>query len=151
MKNCKVTVVGKNGEQDTIVLGALPTDPESGELQKTLDKCVVKFDTIDDDVVEKSTGMITRIELEGVINDKNRAQVEKLARWAMDTNADTEYRQVNVEMVLEGSNDKHGYEIKKVFVVDYEENHKVDGKDGASKYMVKLTQRAGNMENINIF
>lgn len=155
MKQFKVTIKSSKGE---IVLGGLGEAKDKDEklAESALTGVDVKFDTIDENVKEKSHGMIARVTVRGQIIKQNHKAIKDVMQWAIDNDGETEYRQVVVEMIVAKNEEPYGYEIPEMFVVDYEESYHQEGEDDTATsvpdtFELKLSQHKSLLDDIKVF
>lgn len=104
-----------------------------------------KMNTLDDSTRNRADAVRVELTITGTITEKNREKTKRLARWAMDANKKTLYR--NVSIVVYDSENCTGdvvrrYEVDSMFVIDYEEEF--GGLDGTGKYTLFIAQKEGN-------
>ena len=110
----------KNNEE-TITFS---TEIKNGDKQD-ITKVSFKMNTLDDMSRNRSDAVRAEVVIIGNITVENRDNTKKLAKWSMDANRKTLYR--DVELVVYDSDNCSGdvlrrYEISTMFVLDYEEN-----------------------------
>ena len=107
-----------------------------------------KMNTLDDLVRNKADSVRNEFVINGNITGTNRDYTKKLAKWAMDTDKKTLYREV--EIVVYDSQNCSGevlrrFEASNMFVIDYEEifsNAENDSDSGT--YKLSIAQKEGN-------
>lgn len=99
------------------------------------------------------------IEVKGIINKDTKSAIKQLANWSLDTNAKSEYR--DVEILINEKDNFSGdnlrrYEFKKMLILSYEENFKPisnadsDNEADAGEYVLIIAQKDLSTEQ-NIF
>ena len=144
MQQFKVTIKSSKGEIVLGNLGDVKKDATAIAAAKTVAGVDVKFDTIDENVTDKSHGMLARVTVHGKIMKENHKELKEVMQWAVDKNGETQYR---TEMRGGGGEEPCGYEIQQMFVEDYFETYQREGEGAASgskaedTFELKLTQR----------
>ncbi|MDY6268653.1 hypothetical protein [Selenomonas bovis] len=147
MQQFKVTIKSSKGEIVLGNLGDVKKDATAIAAAKTVAGVDVKFDTIDENVTDKSHGMLARVTVHGKIMKENHKELKEVMQWAVDKNGETQYRTVIIEMLVAGGEEPYGYEIQQMFVEDYFETYQREGEGAASgskaedTFELKLTQR----------
>lgn len=146
MQQFKVTIKSSKGEIVLGNLGDVKKDATTIAAGKTVTGVDVKFDTIDENVTDKSHGMLARVIVHGKIMKENHKELKEVMQWAVDKNGETQYRTVIIEMLVADGEEPYGYEIQQMFVEDYFETYQREG-EGANgnkaedTFELKLTQR----------
>ncbi|MCR5833905.1 MAG: hypothetical protein K6G55_04565 [Selenomonadaceae bacterium] len=159
MKGFKIAIATKDKEpEDLILIGKdvdiqYNHDDSANDEQKIIESVDIFFDTIDDNVRNKSSGMLAKIEIKGVIprdEPELMRKFLKLSEWARDNSSDTQYR--NICIAVKGSDNSflRVYSIKNVFIVDYREVYVLDGTNGKDRFELYLTQKEDNMDKIEV-
>lgn len=112
------------------------------------------FDTIDDKVLTKSSGVLAKIEIKGRIDEENPEPYLEMFNWAKDFKTKTLYRKVDLK-VYSGTDDadlyRH-YEYGKMFVVDYQETYAASqDQEQNGSFTLLLTQKDGNWDDVLSF
>lgn len=108
-------------------------------------------DTIDDDVRDKSDALSTKVIIKGAIVGESMERVKEIFEWSLDTNQNTCYRTVEVDVFDNKVRLRH-YVLKKMFVVDYKEIYDTDGnKNEKSYFELYLTQKKGFLDTIDTY
>ena len=163
MNGFKIAIATKDrAPEDLILIGKdidVQYDPENIiEVEDSVIENVdIFFDTTDDNVEQKSGGMLAKIEIKGKIPNKPELmkKFRKLSEWARDNESDTQYRDICIGIKAAKDSFQCVYSIKSVFVVDYREVYVLDGtkyKDKSlyDKFELYLTQEQNNMDKIDI-
>lgn len=122
------------------------------ELKEQITGAEVFMDTINDNVENKSSGMLAKLTLSGKIREQDSAIFIELFNWSKDFKAKTQYRKV--EMAVGGAEDTiyRSYEFGKMFVVDYKETYAADkNQNQTGEFELKLTQQDDNWESVDSF
>ena len=142
----KVKITANSG--DVITLGY---DEDGKTTLKLVD---IMFDTIDNEVMSKSDGMLAKITIKGDIKEveagkgNNIKQLIGLFNWSKSSESDEIYRKVEIELWT-GSTRLRCFVLEDMFVVDYNEIY-VNG-NNKSEFVLKLTQLEKSFEKINTF
>lgn len=82
-----------------------------------------KSNTLKDEALSRSNDVRAEIQICGKITKENKAETNKLAAWAIDSNSETIYRTVKliVHPTTSDPNVLRSYEIEHMFVLDYDE------------------------------
>lgn len=126
------------------------------KLDKDITRVEVKMDTINDNVLTKSNGMLARVKINGKFDEKKSEQYINLFKWAKDFNSKTQYRSVKIS-VKEGDDENgavyRSYEFGQMFVVDYKESYS-DNSSNESQYgsfELDLTQKDNSWDKVETF
>lgn len=142
----KVKITANSG--DVITLGY---DEDGKTTLKLID---IMFDTIENEVMSKSDGMIAKITLTGDIKEvepgkgNNIKQLIGLFNWAKSNESDEIYRKVEVEL-WSNKTRLRCYVFEEMFVVDYNETYSKD--KNKSEFVLKLNQLENCLDKINTF
>ena len=142
----KVKITANSG--DVITLGY---DDDGKTTLKLID---IMFDTIENEVMSKSDGMIAKITLTGDIKEvesgkgNNIKQLIGLFDWAKSNESDEIYSKVEVEL-WSNSARLRCYVFEEMFVVDYNETYSKD--KNRSEFVLKLNQLENCLDKINTF
>lgn len=122
------------------------------EMREQITGAEVFMDTVNNDVENKSSGMLAKLTLSGKIREQDSSIFIELFKWAKDFKGKSQYRKV--EMEVGGAEDTiyRRYEFGKMFVVDYKENY-VDSKDAnqTGQFELLLTQQGDNWDSVDSF
>ena len=105
-----------------------------------------KMNTLDDLSRNRADAVRAELVIEGNISEGYKEEIRKLAKWCLDSNKTTQYR--NVELIVNDGQDMSGkvlrrYTIDQMFVIDYEEEfEKGDSESGT--YKLFIAQKQGN-------
>lgn len=83
-----------------------------------------KMNTINDNMLNHDQNIRAELVVVGELSSKSKTLTKKLAQWAMTCEASEVYRDVKIEVFNGTSNSAEKlrtYEIKEMFVLDYEE------------------------------
>ena len=117
--------------------------------EKELTSVQFNMNTLDDSVKSRAKGIRAEFIIKGIINDKTKSEVQKLAAWAIATEEEELYRSINV-LVKNGSGETakvlRRYEFSDMFVLDYielfpEEN----ASDSIGKFELFIAQKVGGL------
>ncbi|MDO5296539.1 MAG: hypothetical protein Q4F00_07910 [bacterium] len=160
MKGFKIAVATSD-KADVILFGKdIKPEFDTGvvvdEEKSLIESVEVFLDTIDDNVMQKSGGMLAKIVIKGKIpeNRELASKFKKFSEWARDNSSESQNRDICIGIKADDNNFQCVYYIKKVFVVDYREVYVLDGakKDGAyDRFELYLTQVQDNMDKFEIF
>ena len=121
----------------------LSTSEEKGLAE--IEKLKFKMNTLDDSTKNRSDSIRGELIIIGNITPENKDKTKRLAKWAMDTNKKTLYRDVEI-IVYDGENCTgdilRRYQMNTMFVIDYEEDFGKESDNG--KYTLFIAQREGN-------
>ena len=121
----------------------LSTKEQNGSAE--IQTVVFKMNTLDDNTRNRADAVRGEITITGPITKENKEKTKRLAKWAMDANKKTLYRNV-VIVVYDGENCSgdvlRRYEVDNMFVIDYEENFGTSADEG--KYTLFMAQKEGN-------
>ena len=157
MQEFVIAIATKDKSPDDLILfghkDSGRSDDDSAEESTIIERVDIFFDTIDDNVRQKSGSMLAKIAIKGKILGGLTAKFRKLSEWAYDRKAETQYRNICIGM-RDANNQFHCvYSFKRVFVVDYREVYVLDEKNTEEDYdrfELYLTQEQGKMDLINI-
>ncbi len=114
-------------------------------------KVIVRLDTLQDDSLDKSGSMLSKIEIRGDINDEINEKLLSIFDWAKDFNKKTTYRKVTIK-IIEEELLLRTYEIDNVFVVDYFEEYVNEaGDDKGGNFILKLSQKENELKTAKTF
>lgn len=130
------------------------------ELGKYVSDVKVLMNTIDNNVMNRSNGVLAQLEVAGRIDEDNTSTFLDLFRWSKDFNSKTQYRKVEL-FIYKGDNEdcyRH-YEFGKMFVVDYNEEYYSGGSKNSSgkrrpeygEFTLSLTQKDDNWDTVESF
>lgn len=108
-------------------------------------KVIFTMNTLDNSTRNKADSVRSELEISGTINAENRDRTKMLAKWSLDADRKTLYR--DVEVVVYSSRNCTGdvlrrYQISNMFVIDYAETFDGDGDSGTFKLFI--AQKEGN-------
>lgn len=116
---------------------------KEGQGLAEIERAEFKMNTIDDNTRNHADSVRAEIKICGPITADNRELTNKLAKWAMDSDKSTLYRDVTLT-VYEGENCTgkvlRRYEIQSMFVIDYTESFK---NDDSGTYELFIAQKEG--------
>jgi hypothetical protein len=145
----KVKIIAEDGSE--ILFGYVDDE------KSTIKKVAIMFDTLDDNVYRKGSGMLARMTIEGAINDNgiDTDQLIGLFNWSKSEESEEQYRTVEVE-IWNGTTRHRVYHFERMFVVDYHEIYSSgqSGKDSsqdATKFVLKLTQQENKFKAAKTF
>lgn len=112
----------------------------------------VSFDTTPDTTQKKSNAILTRLSVQGKIDETINESLTKISEWARDLNDATTYRKVTLTV----KKDEVGkilrtYEIPDMFVCDYNEVYGAPSDEKESTFSLKLTQRENRLKEFNTY
>lgn len=122
------------------------------EMTEQITNAEVFMDTINDNVENKSSGMLAKLTLKGKIREKDSAIFIDLFNWSKDFRGKTQYRKV--EMTVGSAEDTiyRRYEFGKMFVVDYKEIYVSDkNQNQTGEFELNLTQQDDNWDSVDSF
>lgn len=119
----------------------------------------IHMDTVSNDVSNKSTGMLAKIKICGVISfDDIGDELLKIFNWSKELKSDKWYRTLEIKIKKDMNIDYRTYTFEKVFVVDYLEIYKteMDSKQENSTadkthFELYLTQQENNFKTIEAY
>lgn len=121
----------------------LSTAEQNGKPDIT--KVVFKMNTLDDNTRNRADSVRGELKIEGIITPDNRDNTKMLAKWAMDADRKTLYRDVEV-IVYDGINCTgdilRRYQMSSMFVIDYDEQFGSDSDSGT--FELFIAQKEGN-------
>ena len=134
-----ITSSGDDSEQDS-------------DESSVIDSAEIFFDTLDDNVKQKSGSMLARITIAGNVpqNPKFMKKFRKLTEWTRDKTSETQYRDICIAIKSSETAFQVVYTFKEVFVLDYKEIYTSKSGEGSDRFELKLTQRENNMNKIDI-
>lgn len=140
-----------SGACDPIEIGK-----DNVEEEKTIiTDVIIKLDTIDDNVFQKSNAIQAKIEVHGQIDDKIKKELLAMFNWAKEAEQDKWYRTVEVKIKTSEKDIYRTYVFENMFVVDYFEIHKSDGNNGENPpdehFELYMTQKKDNLKLIDSF
>lgn len=104
-----------------------------------------KMNTLDDYTTNRADSVRAELRIEGTITTENRDNTKKLAKWAMDDDRKTMYRDVEL-VAYEGENCSgdvlRRYKIDQMFVIDYEEE--IGDKSDYGTFKLFIAQKDGS-------
>ena len=162
MMGFMVAIATKNKTKDELILIGTDINAENNETDGNSEATIINnvdifFDTIDNNVKQKSGGMLARVTIKGEILPEAKADIvkklRKISEWARDRSVETTYRDLCVGVKAAHDRFQVVYVVKNVFVVDYREVYVGDGDHGSSgqdRFELYLTQRENNLDNISV-
>lgn len=142
--NYAIKITSEGG--DTIEIG----DASAVNNQDLIKSVDIFFDTIDDDVRQKASGMLAKITIGGKIDIGIQSELMKIFEWSKALESDKWYRDLEI-VIYEGGTTVRNYIIPSVFVVDYKEMYRVSGTNANDEFELKLTQKQNNFDKIETF
>ena len=142
-----VTITSSGGEEIKLV-----TKTEQNENDALISGVKVAFDTLDDNVNQKSNAMLARIEVRGAITANNVEALSKIVNWMKDFTP-AAYRKVKIIVYEDISTILRTYEIDEVFPRDYDEMYgslEDDTHKGDPRFVLKMTQKQNKLQSIRI-
>ena len=105
-----------------------------------------KMNTLDDLSRNRADAVRAELVIEGNISEGYKEEIRKLAKWSLDSNKTTQYR--NVELIVNDGQDMSGkvlrrYTIDQMFVIDYEEEFE-EGDSESGTYKLFIAQKQGS-------
>ena len=134
------------GEGDTIEIG----NAEVVNSQNLISGVDIFFDTIDNDVRQKATGMLAKITIYGKIDESIQEELIKIFNWSKELNGNAWYRDLEIK-IYEGGETKRNYIFPNMFVLDYKEIYRVSGSNANDTFELYLTQKENNFDKIDTF
>lgn len=122
-----------------------------GDGKQVITEVSFKINTLDDNTRNRADAVRGELKISGVITPENRDITKLLAKWAIDADRKTLYR--NVEIVVYDSKNCTGdvlrrYQLTNMFVIDYEENFGGDASDSGDSdsgtFFLFIAQKEGN-------
>lgn len=106
-------------------------------------KAKFTMNTLDDLSRNRADAVRAELIIEGNISEEYKEEIRKLAKWSLDSNKTTQYR--NVELIVNDGEDMSGkvlrrYTIDQMFVIDYEEEFGEDSESGTYKLFIAQKQ-----------
>ena len=134
----------------TDLQGVVQDDEDISKEEKVIESVDIFFDTVDNDVREKSSSMLAKIVIKGKISKAAglTKKLRKISEWAHDCSSETMYRDICIAVKETATSFQVVYVFKKVFVVDYKEIYALA--EGQNKFELRLTQRENNLDKIEI-
>lgn len=122
------------------------------EMKEQVTGAEVFMDTVNDDVENKSGGMLAKLTLSGKIREQDSAILIELFKWSKDFKGKSQYRKVEMEVGAAEDTICRRYEFGKMFVVDYKEIY-TDKNDGnqIGTFVMNLTQQGDNWDSVDSF
>jgi|GEM_PF-5940031 hypothetical protein len=156
MEGFKIAIATEDKElEDLICIGTDLSNFDQGAEEskaeaKIIESVDILFDTIDNDVRQKSSSMLTKIVIKGKILKAPALtkKLRKLSEWARDSSSETAYRDICIAVKEGATSFQVVYTLKKVFVVDYQEVYALV--ENASSFELHLTQREDSLNEINV-
>lgn len=111
-----------------------------------------KMNTLDDSTRNHSDSVRAEIVIKGNINEDNRDNTLKLLQWAIDSDLNTMYRDVDItvyEDTKQTGKVLRCYQVKNMFVIDYQEN-KSQQKAANYEFELFIAQKE-NCSDIKVF
>jgi hypothetical protein len=117
-----------------------------GEDKNTITDIQFFMNTLNDDTLNRSQSVRAEFVIKGSIDDKSKSEIQKLAAWAIATEKDKIYREVNI--IVKDNNSDSGevlrrYIFSEMFVIDYKEifGPKKDNKDDEGSFELLIAQK----------
>lgn len=113
----------------------------------------VFLDTVKENVLTRSSGVLAKLEIKGQIDENNPAPYVEMFRWAKDFKSKTQYRKVELA-IFKGTDGEEAryrrFEFGSMFVVDYKENYYKEGdeKSQYGSFQLNLTQKDDNWDSV---
>lgn len=141
----------------TDLQGVVQDDEDISKEEKVIESVDIFFDTVDNDVREKSSSMLAKIVIKGKISKAAglTKKLRKISEWAHDCSSETMYRDICIAVKETATSFQVVYVFKKVFVVDYKEIYECDGIGGSNSkaqdgFELRLTQLENNLHKIDV-
>lgn len=112
-------------------------------MQKFLKTISVRVDTVDENVSNRASNVLNRVELKLDIDSKTNTVCKALMDWALASSGEDVYRLVHID-VYDNTQVIRSFDIPKMFVEDYDESF--DHEKGC-KANLKLIQQANNAKS----
>jgi len=116
---------------------------DGADIQKFLKSVVVCVDTVDDNVSNRGSNVLNRVNIKLDIDSKTNTICKDLMDWALASSGEDVYRLVHID-VYDTTQVIRSFDIQKMFVEDYEEAF-VGETDCVAN--LKLIQQANNAKN----
>lgn len=104
------------------------------------------MNTLNDNTLNRSQSVRAEFIIKGSIDDKSKSEIQKLAAWAIATEKDKIYRNINI--IVRDNEDPSGetlrrYNFSEMFVIDYKEifKQKTDDKDDQGSFELLIAQK----------
>lgn len=103
------------------------------------------MNTLNDNTLNRSQSVRAEFIIKGSIDDKSKSEIQKLAAWAIATEKDKVYRDVNI--IIRDNSDTSGetlrrYNFSEMFVIDYKEIFKSSAeKDDQGSFELLIAQK----------
>lgn len=124
------------------------TDKEGSAISKV----TFKMNTLNDNTLNRDSGVRCELIIEGVINKTTKEETMKLTKWSMTSSGENLlYRKVTVIVYTDEGREEvlRQYTVDKMFCIDYDELFYGDKEEGISnaetgKFILHIAQRQGN-------
>ncbi|EXM40274.1 hypothetical protein RASY3_09245 [Ruminococcus albus SY3] len=116
---------------------------DGSDIQKFLKSVCVCVDTVDDNVSNRASNVLNRVNVKLDIDSKTNSICKDLMDWALASSGEDVYRLVHID-VYDDKQVIRSFDIQKMFVEDYEEDFNGERDCSAD---LKLIQQANNAKN----
>lgn len=114
---------------------------EDGPIKAYLKRVSVKIDTVEENVQNKASNVLNKVELELDINENTNQICKDFMDWSLSDSGDDIYRTVHID-IYNTSKVIRSFDLEEMFVEDcFEEYEKKDNKDNGL-FTLKLIQQA---------
>lgn len=116
------------------------------ENREVIDSVTFKMNTINENTLNRGSGVRCELIIEGKINSHAKEETVKLAKWAMcNSNESQIYRKVSVIVYTNSGRDiiLREYTIDKMFCIDYDEIFDSNGNSENGKFILHIAQKDG--------
>lgn len=114
------------------------------DIQKFLKSVVICVDTVDDNVSNRASNVLNRVNVTLDIDSTTKAICKDLMDWALASSGEDVYRLVHIDVYDDKEQVIRSFDIQKMFVEDYQEAF-INGQNCVAE--LKLIQQANNAKN----
>ena len=116
---------------------------DGSDMQKFLKSISIQIDTVDENVSNRASNVLNRVNLTLDIDSKTNAVCKSLMDWALASSGEDVYRLVHID-IYDSTQVIRSFDIPKMFVEDYDESF-VGERDNTAN--LKLIQQANNAKD----
>ena len=111
------------------------------------------YDTVGEDLLDKSSDIVVKLNIQGELNNDVKSQTKEIAKWALMTKGADVYRDVTI-IIEDNDNIIREYNLNEAFVVDYfEKTTYKKGENSKSDKMVWeliVAQKGDRLEGVKV-
>ena len=116
------------------------------QFENAIQSLKVWIDTVDENVNNRTSNVLNRVILSGLITEDTREVCKNLMDWALSSSGEDVYRLVHIDIY--GTNEVlRSFDLQKMFVEDYYENYDKGTGTDAGTFVLNLIQAANNSKN----